>query len=317
MAKFLVTGGAGFIGSNIVDFLLEERHAVRVLDNLATGRRENLSHVMDRVEFMQGDLRDKTACREAVRGMDYVLHQGAVPSVPRSVADPLLSNEANVTGTVNLLVAARDAGVKRLVFASSSSVYGDQQADVKTEDLPLNPLSPYAATKAAGEYYLRSFSLCYGMETVSLRYFNVFGPRQDPNSPYSAVIPLFITAMLEGRRPIVHGDGLQARDFTFVGNNVRANVLAATASFDARGQAYNIACGDSITLLDLVHAINKTLGTDIQPAFAPRRVGDVRVSKADISRAKADMGYEVSVDFTEGIKRTIEWYRRNTKRESR
>mgnify|MGYP000486496642 CR=1 FL=1 len=317
MANFLVTGGAGFIGSNLVDYLLQEGHAVRVLDNLATGRRENLAHVMDRIEFMQGDLRDKAACEEAARGMDYVLHQGAVPSVPRSVADPLLSNEANVTGTVNLLVAARDAGVKRLVFASSSSVYGDQQADVKSEDLPLNPLSPYAATKAAGEHYLRSFSLCYGVETVSLRYFNVFGPRQDPSSPYSAVIPLFITAMLEGRRPIVHGDGLQARDFTFVGNNVRANVLAATASFDAKGQAYNIACGDSITLLDLVCAINETLGTDIQPEFAPRRVGDVRVSKADISRAKADMGYEVSVDFAEGIKRTIEWYRRNTNRESR
>lgn len=317
MAKFLVTGGAGFIGSNLVDYLLQEGHAVRVLDNLATGRLENLAHAMDRIEFRQGDLRDKAACYEAVRDMDYVLHQGAVPSVPRSVADPLLSHEANVTGTANLLVAARDAGVKRLVFASSSSVYGDQQAEVKTEDLPLNPLSPYAATKAAGEHYLRSFSLCYGIETVSLRYFNVFGPRQDPNSPYSAVIPLFISAMLEGRRPVVHGDGLQARDFTFVGNNIRANVLAATASFEAKGQAYNIACGDSITLLGLVRAINETLGTDIQPEFAPRRVGDVRVSKADISRARADMGYEVLVGFREGIERTIAWYRRNTKRETR
>jgi len=316
MAHFLVTGGAGFIGSNIAECLLHGGHAVRVLDNLATGRRENLAHVATHIEFIEGDLRNHAVCRESVRNVDYVLHQGAVPSVPRSVADPLLSHEANVTGTLNLLVAARDAGVKRLVFASSSSVYGDQEADVKTEDLPLSPLSPYAATKAAGEHYLRSFSLCYGIETVSLRYFNVFGPRQDPNSPYSAVIPLFITAMLEGRRPVVHGDGLQARDFTFVENNVCANVLAATAPFDARGQAYNIACGDSITLLDLVRAINETLGTSIEPVHTERRVGDVRVSKADISRARTDLGYQVTVGFLEGIKRTIDWYRQNTKRES-
>jgi len=243
-----------------------------------------------------------------VDGVDYVLHQGAVPSVPRSVADPLLSHEANVTGTVNLLIACRDAGVKRLVFASSSSVYGDQPQEVKAEDLPLNPLSPYAATKAAGEHYLRSFSLCYGFETVALRYFNVFGPRQDPDSPYSAVIPLFIKAVLSGRRPIVHGDGLQSRDFTFVENNVRANILAATADFQAQGYAYNIACGESYSLLDLLEGIKKALGSDIEPEFTPSRVGDVRTSKADISRAQRDFGYKVSVSFNEGLKRTIEWY---------
>ncbi len=311
MSSFLVTGGAGFIGSNIVDYLLREGHTVRVLDNLVTGRRENLAQVIERIEFIDGDLCDRSICNEAARGMDYVLHQGAVPSVPRSVTDPLLSHEANVTGTVNLLLAARDAGVKRLVFASSSSVYGDQEADIKTENLPLNPLSPYAATKAASEHYLRSFSLCYGIETVSLRYFNVFGPRQDPDSPYSAVIPLFICAMLEGRRPVVYGDGSQARDFTFVENNVRANVLAATGNFDAKGQAYNIACGLSVDLLDLIREINETLGTNIQPEHAAPRVGDIRVSKANISRAKADLGYDVSVGFSEGIRRTIEWYKAN------
>jgi len=311
MANYLVTGGGGFIGSNIVEFLVGGGESVRVIDNFLTGYRKNLDPVLDRIDLIEGDIRNPDDCALAVADMDYVLHQGAVPSVPRSVSNPGLSHEVNVTGTLNLLIAARDAKVKRLVFASSSSVYGDQEVDVKTEDLTLNPLSPYAGTKAAGEHYLRAFSLCYGIETVSLRYFNVFGPRQDPDSPYSAVIPLFITAMLHGRRPIVHGDGRQARDFTFVENNVRANVLAATAQFDARGQAYNIACGASTNLLDLVRAINEALGADIQPDHSAPRVGDVRVSKADVSRARADFGYEVAVDFPEGIKRTIEWYRKN------
>jgi len=240
-----------------------------------------------------------------------------VPSVPRSIQDPPLINEVNVNGTLNLLIAARDARVKRFVFASSSSVYGDQPAEFKTEDLPLHPSSPYAASKAAGEHYVRAFSACFGLETVSLRYFNVFGPRQDPNSPYSAVIPLFIRAMLEGRSPTVHGDGLQARDFTYVTNNVRANILAATGSFEARGQAYNIACGTSFSLLDLIHGINTILGTNIRPVHTEARVGDIRFSKADIARAHEDFEYRVEMSFREGLRKTIEWYQAEASRRAR
>lgn len=308
MANYLVTGGGGFIGSNIVEELLRRGDGVRVLDNFYTGRRENLVPFLSRIELLEGDLRSPEDCARAVADVDYVLHQAAIPSVPRSVANPGLSHDVNVTGLLNLLTAARDAGVKRLVYASSSSVYGDQEADVKTEDLTLNPMSPYAAMKAAGEHYLRAFSLCYGMETVALRYFNVFGPRQDPNSPYSAVIPLFITAMHKGVPPTIHGTGEQARDFTYVANNVSANILAATAPFEAKGQAYNIACGTSYSVLDLVQNIGKALGVDIKPDHAPARVGDVRMSKADITRARRDLGYEVLVDFEEGMKRTIEHY---------
>jgi len=309
MANYLVTGGAGFIGSNIVEHLVKEGASVRVVDDLSTGKRENLAPFLDRIEVVIGDLCDPDVCARSVSDIDYVLHQAAVPSVPRSVSDPLLSHRANVTATVNLLVAARDARVKRFVFASSSSVYGDQTQEVKTEDLALRPLSPYAAAKAACEHYLQAFSTCYGMETVSLRYFNVFGPRQDPASPYSAVIPLFITAIMQGRTPTVHGDGLQARDFTFVENNVRANILAATTNFAARGQAYNIACGKSYNLLELLAAINKMLGTNIKPEHTDPRVGDIRTSKADISRAQQEFGYEVAVPFEDGLRRTIEWYR--------
>lgn len=309
MANYLVTGGAGFIGSNIVEYLVARGDAVRVFDNFSTGRRQNLAPFLSKIDVIEGDLRQPEACARAVADMDYVLHQAAVPSVPRSVSDPVLSHDVNVTGTLNLLVAARDARIKRLVFASSSSVYGDQEADVKTENLRLNPMSPYAATKAAGEHYVRAFNVCYGIETVSLRYFNVFGPRQDPASPYSAVIPLFITAMLKGLSPTVHGHGLQSRDFTYVKNNVRANILAATADFEARGQAYNIACGTSYSVLDLVRHINSVLGIDLKPAHEPARVGDVLVSKADISRAQRDMGYEVSVQFEDGLRRVTEWYK--------
>lgn len=308
MANYLVTGGAGFIGSNIVEQLLALGQRVRVVDNFATGRRENLTPFAERIDFIEGDLCSREVCARAAGGIDYVLHHAAVPSVPRSVADPLLNHEANVTATVNLLVAARDAGIKRFVFASSSSVYGDQDQDVKDESLALCPLSPYAASKAACEHYLRAFSNCYGIETVSLRYFNVFGPRQDPDSPYSAVIPLFIKAIIAGRRPVVYGNGLQSRDFTYVENNVRANILAATADFSARGQVYNIACGESQSLLDLIDGINAILGTKVQPEHAPERVGDVRTSKADVSRARRDFGYEASIAFREGLKRTIAWY---------
>ncbi len=308
MAAFLVTGGAGFIGSHLVEHLLQAGEEVRVLDNFSTGQRANIAPFLDRIDFVEGDLRNPDDCIRAVADMDYVLHQGAVPSVPRSIADPVLSHEANVTGTLNLLIAARDAQVKRLVFASSSSVYGNQEAEYKHEALAIDALSPYAATKAAGECYLRSFSECFGLETVALRYFNVFGPRQDPDSPYSAVIPLFICAMLEGRSPQIHGDGLQARDFTFVQNNVEANILAATADFDAHGQAYNIACGASINLLELVDAINRILDTNIQPVHTEARVGDVRVSKANIDRAYTDFGYSVSTSFEEGLRQTVQYY---------
>ena len=309
MANYLVTGGAGFIGSNLVEHLLSLGESVRVLDNLSTGHRGNLAPFLKRIDFIEGDIRDPDACTTAAKDMDFILHQAAVPSVPRSVSDPALSHESGATGTLNLLIAARDARIKRFVFASSSSVYGDQETEVKTEDLALNPLSPYAVTKAAGEYYLRAFNVCYGLETISLRYFNVFGPRQDPDSPYSAVIPLFIRAVLDDQTPTVHGDGLQARDFTFVENNVCANVLAATAPFQANGQPYNIACGASFSLLELLAGIDEALGTHTTPIHSEARIGDIRLSKADISRARSDMGYEATVSFQEGLRRTIEWYR--------
>ena len=309
MSNYLVTGGAGFIGSNIVEFLVAQGDSVRVFDNFSTGLRENLAGLLPNIDVLEGDLRNPDDCVRAADGMDYVLHQAAIPSVPRSVSEPLLSHEANVTGTLNLLVAARDAKVRRFVYAASSAAYGNEPGESKSEDQRPSTLSPYGAAKLACEYYLQAFSECYAMETVSLRYFNVFGPRQDPDSPYSAVIPLFIRAVLEGRSPIVHGDGQQARDFTYVENNVRANILAATGDYPARGQVYNIACGGSYSILDLLAAINKLLGTDVAPTFEPARVGDVRLSKADITRAKAELGYDVFVSWEEGLKRTIEWYR--------
>jgi nucleoside-diphosphate-sugar epimerase len=309
MANYLVTGGAGFIGSNIVEHLLEQGASVRVLDNFSTGHRENLAAFTGKAEIVEGDIRSPEVCAQAMGGMDYVLHQAAVPSVPRSIADPLLSHEAGITGTLNLLMAARDAQIKRFVFASSSSVYGDQETEWKREDSRRGPLSPYAATKAAGEHYLQAFSTCFGLETVALRYFNVFGPRQDPDSPYSAVIPRFINAVLDGRQPTIYGDGLQARDFTFVENTVRANVLAATGDFEARGQVFNIACGASYNLLELLAGINAALGTAVEPVHEAARVGDVRVSKADVSLAKKTFGYEAAVPFEEGLRRTIEWYK--------
>ncbi len=309
MASFLVTGGAGFIGSNLVAALVARGDDVRVLDDFSTGFRENLAAVASRIDIVEGDLASPEDCARAAQDMDYILHQGALPSVARSVADPLLSHTINATGTLNVLNAAQKAGVKRLVYASSSSVYGDQAVEYKHEGLPMNPQSPYAAAKASGEHYLRAFSNCFGLETVALRYFNVFGPQQDPNSAYSAVIPLFVNAMLDGKSPTIHGDGLQARDFTFVENNVQANIRAATGDFVARGQAYNIACGTSYTLLDLVAALNAELGTEIGAEHVKSRVGDIRISKADIGRAQQDLGYNVSVSFDEGLRRTIAWYR--------
>lgn len=309
MPRYLVTGGAGFIGSNLVEYLVNEGESVRVIDNFSTGNPANIEPFLGRVEFMEGSLTCPEMCAKAVAGVQNVLHQAAIPSVPRSVADPMASHTANVTGTLNLLLAARDAGVKRVVYAGSSSAYGNQEGEYKREDMTPSPLSPYAVSKLAGEHYLRAFSECYGLETVSLRYFNVFGPRQAVNSAYGAVIPLFISAALAGRSPVIYGDGLQARDFTFVENNVRANILAATGDFEARGQVYNVACGTSYTVLGLLEAINKAADTAVRPTFAAKRMGDVILSKADISRARADLGYEVFVSFEEGLRRTIEWYK--------
>lgn len=308
MANYLVTGGAGFIGSNIVAALVSRGDSVRVVDNFCTGRRENMAEWIGQVDFLEGDLSELSVCEAAVRDMEYVLHQAAVPSVPRSVANPLLCHQSNVTATVNLLVAARDAKIRRFILAGSSSAYGNQKVAVKTEDLALRPLSPYAAAKVACEHYLQAFATCYDMETVTLRYFNVFGPRQDPDSPYSAVIPNFIRTLLRGQAPVIHGDGSQARDFTYVENNVRANLLAAGASIPARGEIYNIACGTPVTVLELFEAIRKRLGSEVRPVFEAGRVGDVHTSLAGITRAREALGYTVAVPFEEGLDRTVAWY---------
>lgn len=310
MASYLVTGGAGFIGSNLVERLLELGETVRVVDNLSTGRRENIAPWIDDIEFIEGDLRDAMVCTKAVRGIDYILHQAALPSVPRSIEDPVGTSELNLFSTIQLLNAAAKADVRRVVYAASSSAYGDQPVEVKHEGLMPEPMSPYACAKLAGEYYCAAFTRSFGLSTVSIRYFNVFGPRQDPNSAYSAVIPLFITAILNGKSPTVYGDGNQTRDFTFVLNIVNANLLAAACkNEDASGQVVNVACGGSFSLLDLIEQINEVLGTQIEPEFAPARVGDVMHSLADISRAKELLGYEIEVDFAEGLKRTIKHYK--------
>lgn len=307
MSLYLVTGGAGFIGSHIVDRLVELSEHVRVLDNFATGKIENIQHNLDKIHLIRGSLVDLETVRQAVNGVDYVLHQGAIPSVPRSVSDPIGSNEANINGTLNLLVAARDAGVKRVVYASSSSVYGDTPTLPKTEDMPTNPLSPYALTKLAGEYYCRMFYSLFGLETVALRYFNVFGPRQDPTSQYSAVIPKFLSLMLEDRRPVINGDGLQSRDFTYVVNNVSANLLACTKP-NVAGEILNIACGESFTLLDLVDSLNRIAGKSIEPVFGPAQPGDIKDSLAGIEKAEGLLGFKPTVGFHEGVERTAAWF---------
>ena len=308
MRTFLVTGGAGFIGSHIATALVERGDNVRVLDNLSTGYEANLAHLGDRVELIEGDVSCGDACVRAVEGVDCVFHHAALASVPRSVAEPLATNLACVTGTVALLDAARKADVRRVVYAGSSSAYGDQPTSSKREtDLP-NPLSPYAAAKLAAENYCQAFTSTYGLETVTIRYFNVFGPRQDPTSEYSAVIPLFITAILEGRTPIIYGDGLQSRDFTYVDNIVHGNLLAADAE-GVTGRVFNIANGRQTDLLELLAAINRALGTDVKPEHQAARAGDVRESLADISAARAMFGYEPQVDFDEGLRRSIDYYK--------
>lgn len=307
MTKYLVTGGAGFIGSNIVDALLQRGDEVCVLDNLSTGNSQNVSPT---VEFVDGDITDPDAVAEAVRGVDYVFHQAALASVPRSVEDPLGTNHACVTGTLHVLQEARKAGVKRVVYAGSSSAYGDQAFTAKREsDLP-SPLSPYAAAKLAGEYYCQSFYETYGLETVCLRYFNVFGPRQDPGSPYSAVIPLFITALLEGQQPVIYGDGEQTRDFTFIENVVQGNLRAVEAPAESvAGRTFNVANGKSISLNEMLSQLNKLLGMNVKARFEPARVGDVRDSLADISAARTYLGYDPRIGFEEGLERSIEYYK--------
>lgn len=308
MRTFLVTGGAGFIGSHIAEALTRRGDRVRVIDNLSTGHVSNLDDFRDKIEFIEGSLLDADAVAQAVEGVDCIFHEAALASVPRSVKVPLDTNAHCVTATVTLLDAARRAGVRRVVYAASSSAYGDQPNSSKREtDLP-EPISPYGAAKLAAEYYCRAFTASYGLETVRLRYFNVFGPRQDPNSPYSAVIPLFITAMLNGRQPTIYGDGLQSRDFTFVANVVHANLLAADAP-DVSGRLLNCANGRTTDLLTLVRVLNELLGTNINAIHAEPRVGDVRESMADITQARKYLGYETQVHFEEGLRRSIDYYR--------
>lgn len=307
MAKYLVTGGAGFIGSHIAERLVSQGETVRVLDNLSTGSLDNLAHLGNKVEFVQGDLQNREVVNRAVQGIEVVFHQGALASVPRSIAHPLDTHEACVTGTVTLLDACRLSGVRRVVYAGSSSAYGNSPIMPKTETQLPAPLSPYAAAKLAGELYLEAFASSYQLETVRIRYFNVFGPRQDPNSPYSAVIPLFVAALLSDKQPTIYGDGLQSRDFTYVANVVSANLLAANAP-GVSGKVYNVACGGSINLLDLLKLICEFLNKPFAPQFGPERVGDVKHSWADIHRAQEDLGYKVEVDLREGLRRTVEFY---------
>lgn len=304
MRTSLVTGGAGFIGSHLVEHLVATGEQVRVLDDLTTGNRQNLSGVAGRCQLIEGSVTDRTAVAQAVRGCDVVYHLAALPSVAQSVTDPLQSHEISATGTLNVLNAARHEKACRVVYAASSSAYGDQPGDVRRETDLLLPLSPYAAAKLAGEHYCRCFHEAYRLETVCLRFFNVFGPRQDPKSPYSGVIPLFIDAMRKGKPPTVFGDGLQSRDFVFVADVVQALTLAATVP-SAVGNVYNVGTGQSITILDLVAALNTILGVGIKPNHAPPRAGDVRHSRADISLARKELGFVPKVSFQEGLRRTV------------
>lgn len=305
---YLVTGGAGFIGSNIVKELLSKNEKVTILDNFSTGRRDNIVPFMqdDNFTLIEGDLRSFHIVRQAVKGVDYILHQGALPSVPRSINDPITSNDVNVLGTLNVLEAAKESGVKRVIYASSSSVYGNSEILPKVEDMPINPLSPYAISKYTAEKYCQIYTQLYNLETVCLRYFNVFGPNQDPNSQYSAVIPKFIKMINNNEKPVIHGDGLQSRDFTFVGNNVYANIQACTAE-NAIGKVFNIACGERYTLLQLVEEINKLLDKNIVPEFTSNRPGDVEHSMADITRAKQYLKYKVIHNFINGLKSTVKY----------
>ncbi len=311
MALYLITGIGGFIGSSLARELLSRGEQVRGVDNFSTGKRENLSDILDRIDFREADITDLDAMHKASVGVDYVLHQAAIPSVPKSVLDPLGSNRANVDGTVNVLVAARDAKVKRLVFAASSSAYGDTPTLPKHEAMKPDPISPYAVAKLASEHYLVSFYRCYQLETVALRYFNIFGPRQDPSSPYSGVLAKFITVMLKGDQPVIYGDGEQSRDFTYIDNAVQANLLACKApAAKAAGQMFNVATGRRVTLNETFKLLLPLTSYTGQPKYGPERGGDIKHSLADISKAETGLGYKPTVDFEEGLRRTVDWYRR-------
>ena len=305
---YLVTGGAGFIGSHIAERLVRDGHTVRVLDDFSSGKETNLDSFRKDIEIINGDIRDADLVKRATRGVEIVFHEAALGSVPRSVVDPLTTHEVNMTGTLNVFLAARDAGVKRVVYASSSSIYGETPVLPKREDMIPQPLSPYALSKLVGEHYASVFKQIYGFEIVSLRYFNIFGPRQDPESQYAAVVPRFITALLSGKAPVVYGDGLQSRDFTYVDNVVNANLLASEAE-GIGGRAFNVACGGRYTLLELLARLKAILGSGIEPIHEAARAGDVRDSQASIEAAEHGFGYRVSVDFDEGVRRTVDWFR--------
>lgn len=307
MTKVLVTGGAGFIGSNLVDGLLHDGYEVRVLDNFSTGRRENIEHFKKDIELIEGDMRDQEITNQAVEGIDMILHEAALPSVPRSIKAPVTSNDVNIGGMLKLLSSAQKAGVQRMIMASSSSIYGNTLELPKHEGMTPKPMSPYAVTKLTGEHYLRVYHELYGMETLAIRYFNVFGPRQDPTSQYSGVIAKFMTAAIEGTKYTVNGDGTQARDFTFIDNVVKGNLLALEAP-RLGGESVNVACGGKYSLLDLIDAINRAANVELPIEFGPDRAGDVKYSMAAIGKAKDLLDYEPDVDFYEGIKRTFEWY---------
>jgi UDP-glucose 4-epimerase len=310
MAIYLITGVAGFIGSSLARAVLAQGDQVRGIDNLSTGKRENIAEISGKIDFREADLLDFDAVREACRGVDYIFHEAAIPSVPKSVLDPLGSNRANVDATVHLLIAARDAKVKRVVYAASSSAYGDTPTLPKHEGMTPNPISPYAVAKLASEYYMTSFNRCYGLETVCLRYFNIFGPRQDPNSPYSGVLAKFITQMLNGKPPTILGDGRQSRDFTYIDNTVEANLLAMNApAAQAAGQVFNVATGTRVDLNETFQLLKKIIGYTGEVKYGPERAGDVKHSLADLSRIEKHLGYEPKVSFEQGLRRTVEWYR--------
>lgn len=310
MASYLVTGGAGFIGSHLVERLVADGQRVRVLDDFSSGKRSNLAPFADRIEIVEGDLRKPADCQRACRGIEFVYHQGAVPSVPRSVEAPQTSHDANINGTFNILMAAKDAGCRRVIFAASSSAYGDQPELPKRESARPDPLSPYAVQKLVGEHYCRVFHCCYGLETISLRYFNVFGPRQDPKSQYAAAIPAFVSAILKNEPPTIYGDGEQTRDFTYIGNVVHANVLAAKVA-KTSGEVVNIACGQRVSVNQIIRQINQLLGRDVRPNYVDTRPGDVKHSLADISLAQKLLGFEPTVGFEEGLRLAIDWYKNN------
>lgn len=306
---YLVTGGAGFIGSNIVEELVRQNERVKVIDNFITGRRENLKAFLDKIELIEGDIRDLGLMEKVSEGVDYVIHQAAFRSVPKSIENPTLCNDANVRGTLNVLMAARKARIKRVVYASSSSVYGNVEKFPQKEDFLPRPISPYGVSKLAGEYYCKVFTETFGLEVVSLRYFNVFGPRQNPESKYSAVIPAFISKMIRNERPIVDGDGKQSRDFTYVSNVVEANLKAAVGKGIA-GQVINVGCGESYSVLDIIKVLSQLLNSDIKPVFGPPRKGDVRKTQADITKLKRLLGVSPKIRFEEGLKKTLEWFRK-------